>query len=89
MIKFLLLLSFLSTSLFAGETFKKVYSKIENDQPKACMIAFGEYRRETKKHCEKLKKKINYDKMEVSKCIQEKISKGKFKATYKISFECK
>ncbi|GEM_PF-2471881 len=87
--KLLFVYLFFAASLSAEEVFKKEVSVVEDNQGKACNIAFGKYRRESQAECAKVKMRVDYDSLKVSECAQEKLPDGKFKATYKIEFQCK
>lgn len=79
-------LLFFSNSLFAESKFE--ISATEDNQSKACLIAMGKYRKEVKNKCAKLKKKVHWDKFNVSECIKEKISQEKYKGTFKVTYSC-
>ncbi|MCK5884588.1 MAG: hypothetical protein KAG61_12930 [Bacteriovoracaceae bacterium] len=76
-----------STFAVAGGDFK--VSAIEDHQGKACNIAVGMYRREAKSRCDKLKKRVDWNNFIASDCIQEKLSKKKFKASFKLTYSCR
>ena len=85
--RLLFVLIFLYSSFtFAGSKFE--VHTIEDDQGKACVIAMGMYRREVKSKCDRLKKKVDWDKFTASDCIKKKLSPKKFKATFKVSYSC-